>query len=215
MDQDPHEAIRPASPDRSVVSSKPERHGVHAQLNERLGRAGDAAYMFVGCAIAIGVSGLLADWLRLCSLLPSLGPSAILFFETPLEPPASPRSTLIGHAAGIVTGILALWLFGLRHAPNVIQQGVTWPRIGAAALALGLTGAVLILLNAKHPPAGATTLLIALGLLTSRSQIAAVAVGVVILTVVSWAINRAVGVPVPVWSRPEPKTLPRALQPAP
>jgi CBS-domain-containing membrane protein len=197
------------------MSSEPERHGVHARLHDRIGRAGDAAYLFFGCAIAIGISGLLAHWLKRPLLFPSLGPSAILFFETPMEPPASPRSTLIGHASGIVTGVLALWLFGLRHAPNVIQQGVTWSRIGAAALALGLTGAVLILLNAKHPPAGATTLLIALGVLTSRSQIAAVAVGVVILTVVSWIINRAVGVPVPLWSRPEPVPPHGALQPAP
>jgi CBS domain-containing membrane protein len=195
------------------MSSEPERHGVFADLHRRLGRLGDALYMFVGCVIAIAVSGLLAHWLKRPLLFPSLGPSAILFFETPLEPPASPRSTLIGHAAGIVTGVVALWLFGLRHSPNVIQQGVTWPRIGAAALALGLTGAVLILLNAKHPPAGATTLLIALGLLTSRSQIGAIAAGVILLTVTSWLINRALGVPVPVWSHPAPVPPPNSSRP--
>ena len=78
-----------------------------------------------------------------------------------------------------------------------------------------LTGAVLILLNAKHPPAGATTLLIALGLLTSRSQIAAVAVGVVILTVVSWTSIARLACRFPSGAARNRSPTAGALQPAP
>jgi CBS domain-containing membrane protein len=77
---------------------------------------------------------------------------------------------------------------------------VTPPRIGAAALSLALTGSVLLLLRASHPPAGATVLIVSLGLLTKPSEMAMIMVGVVILTVAGWVINRAFGVPVPLWS---------------
>jgi CBS-domain-containing membrane protein len=73
-------------------------------------------------------------------------------------------------------------------------------RIGAAALLLALTGAVLLLLRASHPPAGATVLLVSLGLLTEPSEMAMIMVCVVILTVAGWLINRAFGAPVPAWA---------------
>ena len=62
------------------------------------------------------------------------------------------------------------------------------------------TGAALILLRASHPPAGATVLIVSLGLLQRPSELLVVAAGVAILTVVGWAINRMPGVPMPVWS---------------
>ena len=86
---------------------------------------------------------------------------------------------------------------------GVLVQGVTPARIGAAALSLALTGAVLLLLRASHPPAGATVLIVSLGLLPKPSEMAMIMVGVVILTVAGWALNRAFGVPVPLWSNRE------------
>ena len=38
-------------------------------------------------------------------------------------------------------------------------------RVAAAALSVALSGAILHLLKAKHPPSGATTLIVSLGLL--------------------------------------------------
>ena len=43
-------------------------------------------------------------------------------------------------------------------------------------------------------------MIVALGLLSSGREIAAVAVGVVIVTVAGWLLNRALGVPAPVWA---------------
>lgn len=179
-----------------------ERHGLHATLHERLGRAGDAIYMFGGGLIAIAISGVLAHLFERPLLFPSLGPTAILFFETPMAANASPRNTLVGHAVGIAAGLLSLILLGIRNQPSVLQQGVTNDRIVAAALSLGLTGAVLVLLSSPHPPAGATTMIVSLGLLTSRSEWLSIAAGVVILTAVAWLVNRLVAVPVPLWPEP-------------
>ncbi len=64
---------------------------------------------------------------------------------------------------------------------------------------MALTGAALLLLNAFHPPTGATTLIVSLGFLQTLPEMAALMVGVVLLTVAGWLLNRAAGVPMPVW----------------
>jgi CBS domain-containing membrane protein len=57
-------------------------------------------------------------------------------------------------------------------------------------------------LRAAHPPAGATTIIVSSGLLAKGHQIVADAVGVHIITVGSWALNRLLGIPAPVWAPP-------------
>jgi hypothetical protein len=70
------------------------------------------------------------------------------------------------------------------------------------ALSVGLTGGILRLLRAAHPPAGATTIIVSSGLLAEPSQMLAVAIGVVLVTISCWLLNRAIGVPSPVWGAP-------------
>ena len=145
------------------------------------------------------MSGLAAWLFKQPLLFPSLGPTALLFFEQPLAAPSSPRNTLIGHLVAILAGALSLAVFGLLDHPSILAEGVTLARTGAAALSLALTGAVLLLLRSSHPPTGATTLIVSLGLLQTPLEMAMLMVGVVILTITGWAINRALGVPMPVW----------------
>lgn len=92
----------------------------------------------------------------------------------------------------------AIAVFGLLDAPSVLEAGVTLARVGAAALSVALVALILPPLRATHPPAGATTLLVSLGLLDQPGQLAWVLAGVVLLTAVAWALNRLAGVPVPV-----------------
>jgi hypothetical protein len=133
-------------------------------------------------------------------LFPSLGPTVMLHVEKPEAPESSPRNTVIGHGVALVAGYLSLVVSGLTDDPSALQQGVSAGRIGAAAGALGVTTLALYLLKAPHPPAGATTLIVALGLLHTPTQLLIMAGAVVLVTVVDWLFTRATGDAMPVWS---------------
>ncbi|HET7549831.1 MAG TPA: HPP family protein [Gemmatimonadaceae bacterium] len=132
-------------------------------------------------------------------IFPSLGPTAFLFFYTPMAPAASPRNAVIGHLIGALAGWVSLAAFGLLHAGPAVGGGVTVARVGAAALSLGLTSGLMVLLRAPHPPAGATTLIVSLGLLHTPLQLAVLMAAVVLLCAQAIAINRLAGLPYPVW----------------
>ncbi|MGK5498132.1 HPP family protein [Streptomyces sp. URMC 125] len=176
-----------------------EPGGLLQTAEQRAGRIGAGAYAFALCLAALAACGLVGLLVRQPFLFPSLGPTVMLFFESPRQPAAAPRNTLIGHGAAILAGAACLVLFGLTDAPPVTQQGITAARIGAAALSVALTALVLKLLDAPHPPAGATTLIISLGILTSASELLAMALAVVLVTVLGLALNRLLAVRQPVW----------------
>ena len=163
-----------------------------------------AAFMFVNGFLTIAILAALAMVTRTPFVFPSLGPTAFLFFFTPTLPTASPRNTLLGHAIGIACGYGALRVLGLEHAPPAMMVGVDLHRIVAAALSLAATGALMILLKAAHPPAGATTLIISLGIVTQPSHLAVIEVAVALLTLQAIAINRAAGIDYPLWARKIP-----------
>ena len=135
-------------------------------------------------------------------MFPSLGATAFLFFETPMAEVASPRNTLIGHYVGVAVAYFWLLVFGLQHAPSALQTGFHADRAVAVALSVACTGGILRLLRAAHPPAGATTVIVSAGLLTTGHQLAALAGGVVLLTVSAHLTNRLLGVPAPRWASP-------------
>src|SRR5262249_57872288 len=111
-----------------------------------------AAFMFINGFITLGSLALLAMVTHTPFIFPSLGPTAFLFFFTPTLPTASPRNTIYGHAIGILCGYGALMACGLTHAPPAMMAGVDLARVLAAAISLSLTGALMILLKAAHPP---------------------------------------------------------------
>ena len=141
-------------------------------------------------------------------IFPSLGPTAFLLFYTPTAPAASPRNTIIGHAIGAGAGYLALVIFGLTDDPAALATSVTGPRVGAAAVSLALTSALMIWLRAPHPPAGATTLIVSLGILREPDQLAVLMLAVALLTLQGFAINRLAGIDYPTWRTPNPGTRP-------
>jgi|SRR5215471_674021 len=177
------------------------------QLGTLLGRFHDrhvwAAFMFINGFVTIGSLALLAMVTRTPFIFPSLGPTAFLFFFSPTQPTASPRNTIYGHAIGILSGYGALALTGLTAAPPAIQVGVDPMRILAAALSLALTGALMILFKAAHPPAGATTLIISLGIVTRPAYLLVIEVAVILLTAQAIVINRLAGIEYPIWSKRE------------
>jgi len=135
-------------------------------------------------------------------IFPSLGPTAFHYFSRQTSPSASPRNAIIGHLIGAAAGYFSLVVTGLTTAGPAIVNGVTWPRVIAAALSLGLTAGLMILFHASHAPAGATTLIISLGILTQPWQLVVLMVAVVLLTLQAIAINRLFGMPLPLWSQP-------------
>jgi CBS domain-containing membrane protein len=158
-----------------------------------------AGYGFTCAGITVAVLALIAHVSKQPFIFPSLGPSAFLAFTSPNVPSASPRSTVFGHWIGALGGYAALWMFGLAHHPGALVEGVSWQRIGAAALAVGLTTAGMVLANTPHPPACATALIVSLGLLRKPQQIAVVFAAVVVIAAVSVVINRAARVNYPIW----------------
>ena len=160
-----------------------------------------AAFMFINGLLSIGLLAGLAMLTHTPFVFPSLGPTAFLFFFTPTLPTASPRHTIYGHAIGIVCGYGALCLMGLQHAPPAMVMGVNLPRIGAAALSLAATGALMILFKAAHPPAGATTLIISLGIITKPLSLAIMLLAVALLTLQAIVLNRLAGIDYPIWAK--------------
>ena len=178
----------------------PGSYGLKRWLYSHWRNNGNAVYTFVGSLLAIGLSGTWAYIAKEPLLFPSLGATAFLIFETPMAEVGSPRNTIIGHSVGVAAAVLSLWIFGLLDAPSVYVTGVSVARIGAIALAVALTGGVLRVVRSAHPPAGATTIIVASGLLAKPRQIADVLIGVLLLTIAGWLLNRAMGVPAPIWA---------------
>jgi CBS-domain-containing membrane protein len=159
-----------------------------------------AAFTLVTGFVSIAVMATAAHLARAPMIFPSLGPTAFLFFYTPLAPAASPRNTIIGHAIGAAAGWMSLAALGLLDDGPALVSGVSWAYVFAASAALALTASVMALLDAPHPPAGATTLIVALGLLTEVNELLILMAAVVLLTVQAFVINRAAGLPYPTWS---------------
>jgi CBS domain-containing membrane protein len=74
-----------------------------------------------------------------------------------------------------------------------------WPRILSAALSLSTTGALMVLLRVNHPPAGATTMIVSLGILSRPWYLLVIEAAVILLTIQAFAINRLAGLPYPLW----------------
>jgi CBS domain-containing membrane protein len=161
-------------------------------------------FAFVNGVVSIAVMAATAAISGAPFIFPSLGPTAFLLFYTPLTPAASPRNTLSGHAIGAAAGYLSLAVFGLADNPPTLVEGVGWDRVGAAALSLGLTAGLMVWLRVPHPPAGATTLIVSLGILREPWQLAVLMVAVALLVGQGMVINRLAGIPYPPWSAPPP-----------
>jgi CBS-domain-containing membrane protein len=155
-------------------------------------------YMFVNGFITIALLSLLAVFTGSAFVFPSLGPTAYLFFFSPLAESASPKDTILGHAIGLTCGYGA-YRFALEYGPASFHHGVYGPRILAAALSLAFTGAFMVLLRINHPPAGATTLIVSLGILSAPRNLVIIEVAVVLLTAQAFVINRLAGLPYPIW----------------
>jgi CBS-domain-containing membrane protein len=144
----------------------------------------------VGTGLGLAVIGLLAWWTGQPLLFPSLGPSLMLVLEAPSQPAAQTANILVGHFVGLFVGVFALIVTGLQGAAPVTEAGTTGARVLAAALALSLTTVILHVIDRSHAPAGATTLIVSLGLMDSPSELAAMGVCFLLLAGVCVVLKR-------------------------
>lgn len=160
-----------------------------------------AVYVCINGFITIGLLALLALFTGSPFVFPSLGPTAYLFFFSPLAEASSPRNTVLGHAIGLICGYAAFALTAAYAPPFAIHSGVHGARVLAAALSLSATGAFMALLRVSHPPAGATTLIVSLGIISQPKELVIIEVAVILLTMQAFAINRLAGIPYPLWRK--------------
>jgi CBS-domain-containing membrane protein len=147
------------------------------------------------CAIAIGVP----------LLIPAVGASAYLVFSTPHAEEAAPRNMLVGHLLGASIGWAIVLAFGLQDAPGGLAASMNTARIAAAALAMATTTGVLRALRCSHPPAGASTMFVALGGITSAWHILDFVAAALVVAVHATLACRASSVAYPLWrARSEP-----------
>lgn len=189
---------RPVAARRRRGANRP-RFGAHARIVNRFGVRGDAVYVLIAVTLATFVAGLAAWLMRRPLIFPSLGPTVFVVFESPMEPESSPRNTVVGHGVALAVGYALLVAFGLSHSGHLVGA-FSVRRAVAAGLSVGITEALLVLLRSPHPPAGATALIVSLGLLAKPVDLLALALGVVLVTAAGWGMNRLLGIPVPMWS---------------
>jgi CBS-domain-containing membrane protein len=176
-----------------------ERLGLHPVVKPLPTVVVWSIYVSLNCFISIALLAVLAVSTRIPFVFPSLGPTAYLLFFSPRSEASSPRNTIIGHAIGLVCGYGAFRLLGSPLASQVGHGGFDWPRVVAAALSLATTAALMVLFKAGHPPAGATTLIVSLGIISKPQYLVIIMVAVVILSIQAFCINRLAGLPVPLW----------------
>lgn len=194
---------RPAGDLSDALSGLGARLRLPALERQHDRRAVIGAYVLVNSAISIGLLAAVAAITDEPFVFPSLGPTAFLLFFAATSVQACPRNVICGHFVGVLAGALGLVLFGLTSvAPDL--DDVTWPRVGAVTVALCLTLSVMVWLGVPHAPAGATTLIVALGLLRTPEQLAILMAAVVLLAMQGFAINRLAGIAYPVWAPPTP-----------
>ena len=193
-----------AGPRQGSLPGIKGRRGFNDWLYSHWGNRGNAVYTGIGGLLIMLLSGGAAWAFDEPLLFPSLGASAFLFFETPMALVASPRNTIIGHYIGGAVAFFWLYVFDLLDQPTAIEVGFTDARWAAVALSLAFTGLLLRLLRAAHPPAGATTVIVALGLLDTPEQMGILALGVLLVAIPAGMINRLFGVPSPLWVKPYP-----------
>jgi CBS domain-containing membrane protein len=196
----------------STLSTRAQDMAHVAQLFERLGLgrlvrpmpppALWASYVFVNGFLTIALLAILAVVTGVPFVFPSLGPTAYQLFFTPRAESSAPRNTLIGHFIGLICGYAAFRITGMPVSVALAHGDLDWPPVIAAALSLAATAALMILLDASHPPAGATTLIVSLGIISRPSYLVLIEIAVLLLTVQAFCIHRMAGLPYPVWKAP-------------
>ncbi|WP_413811064.1 HPP family protein [Streptomyces sp. OE57] len=162
----------------------------------RIGRRWAAGRrLFLASAALLAIVGAIGQGVGWIMLTTTLGPTAYVLLAHPESEAARLRNSSLGHMVATVCGLACLAVFGLWEHPSVAEQkSDTWPQIGAQALAVGLTLLALELIEAQHPPAAATALLITSGIARPGPPLYGMLLGLVLLiagaALIAWVTRR-------------------------
>jgi len=132
-------------------------------------------------------------------LFPSLGPTIAIQSQAPDSAVARLWNVVAGHAIGAAVGFACVHVTGaFGESPVNVAHMLSANRLVAATLAMILSMALQHAAKADHPPAQATTLLIAVGALDADLRGAGVlAAGIVLVALLGEAVRRAKATPSP------------------
>ena len=142
-----------------------------------------------------GLLGLVAWVGGVPALFPSLGPTAYALATAPDAPTSQPPWVVGGHAIGVIAGLACYHAVGGGAVVTsaFAPLSTTGLRLAASGcLAVALTTAGMLATRYQHPPACATTLIVALGLLPTLRDGLVVVLAVSLMVGVTTVLDRAV-----------------------
>jgi hypothetical protein len=179
----PQAVVVPPNLPQEAIASRP-KYPTPAAIPDQMW----APLMSGVLTLIVGILSLLAGMVW---LFPSLGPSIYLQTQKPADPASRFFNVVVGHLLGLAAGFAGLFLFNAFDDPVTLQaKQLTAGRLGAAVVALALTLLLTLLLKAQHPPAGATTLLTALGSIQTLQDSINLMIGVLIIAIAGELIRK-------------------------
>lgn len=153
-----------------------------------------AVRMAVLAGGALCLVGLAGTWVGIPLLTATLGPTAYFFFVRPGRRWDTLRGAAVGHAVGIVAGLVGLLATGRWHIETAyLFHANTVSEAFAVAIALAVTLLVLHLLKDHHPPAASTTVLVASGLAGPGRLLIGLVLGLAALFMLQLVLNEVPG----------------------
>jgi CBS domain-containing membrane protein len=155
-------------------------------------------YVVISSVLGMAVLGVLAILGNEPFIFPPLGPTLFILFAFPLAQEARPRNVIGGHLVGLIAGIIALGVFGLVNEPPDLTD-LDWTRLGAVLVGLAIAAGTIMGLRLLHIPGIATAMVVAMGLLSAPVDWAFMLTGAIVATLFAVGLNRAAGIPHPLW----------------
>jgi len=117
-------------------------------------------------ALYLSIPGMIAWVTGSLFIFPSLGPTAyILAFDT--KRIYTPSVVIGGHVCGVIGGLTGYLIAGPASLLQLSDplSAVGLQLVAGAVIALLITAFLMVRLQVSHPPAGATTLIVSLGIM--------------------------------------------------
>lgn len=148
-----------------------------------------AAFSAISGGVSLGILTLAAGLTSLPLMFPPLGPSAFILFTMPMSKTAASRTVVLGHGVSLLAGLFAWHLCAWTGASPFV----------AAAIAFAVASTAMLTVDAPHPPAAATALVVALGMVQQWWHPLVLMAAVVALVAQAALFSRLVGLPKPLW----------------